>query len=115
MVVASWINLQYFASSALPTLFSSGNKVIQNVTGQLGVVLGNGGDLQIGLPHQSVHTGNDLFHEPLRLQVIIEATEDSIIKILEKNEMPYNLVKNNWIKIFALDPESNRLSRINLN
>ena len=54
MIVASWINLQYYASAVDNRSFGSGNKLIHNVTGQLGVLLGNGGDLMTGLPWQAV-------------------------------------------------------------
>jgi uncharacterized protein YbcC (UPF0753/DUF2309 family) len=112
MIVASWINLQYFASTIAPECFGSGNKVIHNVVGQLGVILGNGGDLQIGLPMQSVHTGNARFHEPLRLQVVLEAPIEAIQKIICKHELLQMLIKNNWIKVFSLDRNSASLKRI---
>ncbi len=50
MVVASWINLQYYGSTVDNNLFGSGNKVINNVVGTFGVWQGNSGDLQTGLP-----------------------------------------------------------------
>ena len=50
MVVASWINLQYYGSTVDNNLFGSGNKVIHNVVGTFGVWQGNSGDLQTGLP-----------------------------------------------------------------
>ena len=73
MVVASWINLQYFASTVDARRFGSGNKVISNVVGTLGVLQGNGGDLQTGLPYQSVHNGKNFVHDSLRLSIFIEA------------------------------------------
>ena len=39
---------------------------------------GNAGDLKVGLPWQSVHDGKRLVHEPLRLNVFIEAPEAEI-------------------------------------
>ena len=40
VVVASWISLQYYGSSVAPALFGSGNKLLHNVTGGIGVVEG---------------------------------------------------------------------------
>jgi uncharacterized protein YbcC (UPF0753/DUF2309 family) len=47
--------------------------VLHNVVGTFGVWQGNGGDLQTGLPLQSIHDGTRWMHDPLRLNVFIEA------------------------------------------
>ena len=61
MVVTNWINLQYHASTVDNRRYGSGNKVLHNVVGgHLGVFEGNGGDLRIGLPMQSLHDGRAL-------------------------------------------------------
>ena len=102
VVVASWINLQYFGSTVDNGLFGSGDKVIHNVAGLLGVHEGNGGDLRTGLPFQSVHDGRKWRHDPLRLAVIVEAPEDSIDKVLAKHKGVADLVANDWIHLFAM-------------
>ncbi len=101
MVVANWINLQYFASTANNAAFGSGNKVIHNVVGTLGVLSGNGGDLQVGLPWQSVHDGNHFVHEPLRLTVILATESDAINKVLASHENLRQLADHRWIHLFA--------------
>ena len=105
VVVASWINLQYFGSTVDNRLFGSGDKVIHNVAGLLGVHEGNGGDLKTGLPFQSVHDGREWRHEPLRLAVIVEAPADSIDKVLAKHGHVADLVANGWIHLFVLSKE----------
>ncbi|HZF77721.1 MAG TPA: DUF2309 domain-containing protein, partial [Acetobacteraceae bacterium] len=75
MVVANWINLQYWGSTVDNAAWGSGNKVLHNVTGLIGVLEGQGGELRVGLPWQSVHDGARFVHEPMRLQVFIEAPE----------------------------------------
>ena len=102
MVVASWINLQYFASTTNNRVFGSGNKTLHNVVGLIGVLEGNGGDLRTGLPMQSVHNGARFVHEPLRLNVVIEAPETSMDRILEKNPNVRDLVDNGWVHLHAL-------------
>ncbi len=99
MIVTSWINLQYFASAVDNRSFGSGNKQIHNVTGQLGVLLGNGGDLMTGLPWQSVWDGTKLQHEPLRLLVLIEAPRTAVQSIIEKHAMVRDLVTNGWLNL----------------
>lgn len=105
VVVASWINLQYFGSTVDNRLFGSGDKVIHNVAGLIGVHEGNGGDLKTGLPFQSVHDGREWRHEPLRLAVIVEAPAESIDKVLAKHGHVADLVANGWIHLFVLSKE----------
>lgn len=105
MVVASWINLQYYGSSVNNRAFGSGNKTLHNVVGALGVLEGNGGDLRTGLPWQSVHNGSKLVHEPLRLSVVIEAPLDAINAVIAKHESVRQLVENKWLHLFAFDAD----------
>lgn len=104
MVVAHWINLQYYASTVDNARYGSGNKVLHNVVGgHLGVFEGNGGDLRIGLPMQSLHDGERWVHTPLRLSVVIEAPRSAIEAVLEKHDKVRGLVDQGWLDLFALD------------
>jgi hypothetical protein len=105
MVVTSWINLQYFASTVDNKKFGAGNKTLHNVVGGLGVLEGFGGDLRVGLPLQSVHDGEAFQHEPQRLNVIIEAPIDEMSKILAKHESIRHLCDNEWIYLFAMNDQ----------
>ncbi|MBS1830235.1 MAG: DUF2309 domain-containing protein [Acidobacteria bacterium] len=107
VVVASWINLQYYGSTVNNALFGSGNKVLHNVVGTFGVWEGNGGDLRTGLPLQSLHDGEKWVHEPLRLQVFLDAPQERIDKVLRANPEIRALVKNEWIHVMAIG-ENNR-------
>ncbi len=110
MVVASWINLQYYASTVNNCRFGSGNKTLHNVAGTLGVVLGNGGDLQVGLPWQSLHDGQDYRHEPVRLSVFVEAPPPAIERIILARGEVRQLVDNQWVHLFAMTEEGARYS-----
>ena len=103
VVVASWISLQYYGSTVAPTVFGGGNKLIHNVVGGMGVVEGNGGTLRTGLPWQSVHDGDRLAHEPLRLTVCIEAPREAITAVLARHSGVRALFDNRWLHLFALD------------
>lgn len=109
MVVTSWINLQYYASSVDNHHFGSGNKTLHNVTGGIGVLEGSTGDLRIGLPMQSVHNGEKLEHMPQRLNVIIEASLEAINGVLVKNENVKQLCDHSWITLLKLD-ENGKIS-----
>ncbi|KMM75987.1 hypothetical protein ACP93_08190 [Xanthomonas sp. NCPPB 1128] len=111
VVVASWISLQYYGSTVAPEVFGAGNKLLHNVTGGIGVVEGNGGLLRGGLPWQSVHDGERLIHEPLRLSVLIEAPTAAITDILERHPQVRALFDNRWLHLFALDDQGRMASR----
>lgn len=113
MVVTHWINLQYYASTVDNARYGSGNKVLHNVVGgHLGVFEGNGGDLRIGLPLQSVHDGTRWMHTPQRLSVLVEAPETAVRAVLEKHAKVRELVEHGWLHLFHLDA-GGAVTRIN--
>lgn len=109
MVVASWINLQYYASTVDNERLGSGDKTIHNVVGHLGVVCGNDADLRPGLPLQSVHDGERFVHEPVRLSAVIAAEPDALDRIIASHEDVRRLVEHEWIHLFAWRPEVDSL------
>jgi uncharacterized protein YbcC (UPF0753/DUF2309 family) len=112
MVVTHWINMQYWASTADNHRYGSGNKVLHNVVGgRLGVFEGAGGDLRTGLALQSVHDGTDWVHEPLRLSVVIQAPTEAIDAIIAKHALVADLVSNEWIFLYQIDPADGAISR----
>jgi hypothetical protein len=112
MVVTNWINLQYHASVLDNQRYGSGNKLLHNVVGgRLGVFEGNGGDLRIGLPMQSLHDGKKLRHTPLRLSVFIEAPQDAIDAVIEQHAVVRDLVGNGWLHLFRLDGDHPSVQR----
>ena len=112
MVVTHWINLQYYASVVDPIRYGSGNKVLHNVVGgRIGVMEGAGGDLRIGLAHQSVHDGERWMHEPLRLSVFIEAPAAAIDAIIAKHGMVRELVEHDWLFLHRIDSESGAVTQ----
>ncbi|WP_020374200.1 YbcC family protein [Sulfobacillus thermosulfidooxidans] len=103
MIVAHWINMQYYGSMVDPRRLGSGNKVLHNVVGgSIGVFEGNGGDLRVGLAWQSLHDGIEWVHEPLRLNVLIEAPQDAIEMVMAHHETVRILVENGWIHLFQI-------------
>ncbi|GGB46900.1 UPF0753 protein [Roseibium aquae] len=111
VVVASWISLQYYGSTVAPQVFGSGNKLLHNVVGGLGVLEGNGGPLRAGLAWQSVHDGTEFIHEPLRLSVCIEAPVSAMTDILNRHPDVRALFDNGWLHLFALDDHGRMAQR----
>jgi uncharacterized protein YbcC (UPF0753/DUF2309 family) len=107
VVVAHWINLQYLASSVDPQRHGAGNKLLHNVVGGgIGVFEGNGGDLRIGLPWQSVHDGKRLRHTPRRLSVFVEAPREAIDEVLAAHETVRRLVEHGWLHLLAVEGDA---------
>jgi len=103
MVVANWINMQYYGSVIDNQRFGSGNKVLHNIVGgAIGVLEGNGGDLRVGLPLQSLHDGRRWVHEPLRLSVFVEAPESAMDDIIARHGLVRDLVENGWLHLFRI-------------
>ncbi len=104
MVVGNWINMQYYGSVVDNLRFGSGNKVLHNVVGgAIGVLEGNGGDLRVGLALQSLHDGKRWVHEPLRLNVFIEAPQDPIDDVISRHDLVRELIENEWLHLFRID------------
>ncbi|UDY37619.1 YbcC family protein [Dermatobacter hominis] len=102
MVVADWINLQYFGSTVDPEIFGAGDKTLHNVVGRLGVLEGAHGDLRSGLPIQSVHDGTGFQHQPVRLSAVVEAPIDAMDDVLERHPEVRALCSNGWVSLFAM-------------
>lgn len=108
VVVTQWINNHYYFSAIDNDNYGGGSKITHNITGKFGVVQGNGGDLKMGLPLQSIQaTDEAFFHQPLRLSVVIQAPISRIHMILERNENVKRLFDNEWIYLLATDPTAN--------
>lgn len=107
MVVAQWINSQYYFSTVDNDIFGSGSKVYHNVVGDFGVMQGDCSDLKLGLPLESVaYSNGKRFHEPMRLLVLIRSRTANIDKVLEDHTEVRNLVDNRWIRLVAMNPET---------
>jgi len=99
--VCAGINLEYYFSYTDPTGFGCGTKLPHNITSLLGVMDGVASDLRPGLPWQMVE-----IHEPVRLLMLVEATTQTLQAILDNIPGLNRLVRNGWIQLAALDPDS---------
>lgn len=112
MVVAQWINCQYLFSTIDNDRYGSGNKITQNVVGGIGVLQGNGGDLKVGLPMQSLF-GDDgsAFHVPQRLLTVVLAPFDLVESVVASNDILERLFGNGWVSLVVIDPETGKAMR----
>lgn len=111
LVVAQWINAQYYFSAVDPDTFGAGDKTTHNVIGDVGVLTGAHGDLRTGLPWQSLFRqppgagplSQSLAHEPVRLLAVVDGDPDQVVGIVRRHETLTQLVGNEWIRLVCLD------------
>lgn len=107
MVVAYWINSQYYFSTVDPEVFGAGSKTTQTVVGRFGVLQGNGSDLMTGLPAQSVlRPDGQPQHEPLRLLTVVHAPPERVEAVIQRNSVLKRLFNNEWVAVTAIDPRT---------
>ncbi|OAB57165.1 hypothetical protein AY599_25230 [Leptolyngbya valderiana BDU 20041] len=112
MVVAEWINTQYYFSTVDPVVYGAGSKITHNVVGTFGVMQGNASDLMTGLPLQSVMAADDVpYHEPLRLMTVVQAPVARVEEIVRRNTVLQTLFGNGWVALTVLDPETGEMLR----
>lgn len=106
MVVAHWINAQYYFSTVDPEVFGAGDKALHNPVAGVGVLSGAGGDLQVGLPWQSVAAPDGLYHEPLRLLAVVQAPLERLDAVIARNPILQHLFGGRWVHLVARpDPD----------
>lgn len=107
MLVTHWLSWQYHASTCDPLHYGSGNKVLHNVVdGHIGVFEGNGGDLRIGLPRQSLHDGEGWYHQPVRLTVVIDAPAAWIANTVARHAVLAQLCDNGWLLLWRYEGDA---------
>jgi uncharacterized protein YbcC (UPF0753/DUF2309 family) len=102
--VVAGISLEYYFGYVDPTGYGSGTKLPHNVTSLLGVMDGAQSDLRTGLPWQMVE-----IHEPTRLAIVVEGPRDRLQRVVASNPAIERLVRNRWIWLASLGPESDTL------
>ena len=98
--------MEHYFSTVDNERFGSGSKVYHNVAGRFGVMTGNLSDLRTGLPAQTVHERGAPYHQPLRLITVIEAPFKHACRAVEAVVSVKYLVRNGWIRLLVIDPES---------
>lgn len=102
--VCGGINLEYYFSYVDPSGYGCGTKLPHNVTSLLGIMDGAASDLRTGLPWQMVE-----IHDPVRLLFIIETTAETMLGIMERNEIIGRTIRNGWVQLAILDPHSGKI------
>ncbi len=107
--VVRGISLDYYFSavdSGITGVLGAGTKALHNVVGLIGVMQGASGDIKSGLPAQGVVP----LHEPMRVQVIVEAHPARVGAIVERHKVLENVFRNQWAHLIVWDPETRRFA-----
>ena len=108
MVVAHWINAQYYFATVDPEVFSAGDKTVHNIVAGIGVVQGTGGDLQVGLPLQSLFDADQAYHEPMRLLTVVQAPQALLEAVIARNPVLRELFDGQWVHLAGRDHADDR-------
>ncbi len=98
-LVVQWINAQYYFAAVDPDVLGAGDKTLHNVVGDVGVLQGQAGDLQLGLPWQSVAAGERLYHEPMRMLFVVEAPRDRVEMLIARNDLLKHYIDGAWVAL----------------
>jgi hypothetical protein len=103
--VGAGINLEYYFSTVNNERLGCGTKTPHNVTGLFAVMEGASSDLRTGLPRQMIE-----IHEPLRLQIVVEASTEVLAAIYQRQPSLRELIGGDWVHVIAKDPNSGEFS-----
>lgn len=103
--VCSGINLEYYFSYVDNPGWGCGTKLPHNITSLVGVMDGYQSDLRTGLPWQMVE-----IHEPVRSLFVIEATPDSLRRIMGRNAGIRRLCDHGWVSLAIIDPRTHEIA-----
>ena len=101
VVVAQWINASYYFSTVAPHVLGAGDKTLHNPLGDFAVMEGEGPDLCLGLPVQSLTVGDRPLHLPVRLLVAVEANRAALEEVVATTPIVRNLVEGEWIRLVS--------------
>ena len=99
--VCAGISLEYYFSYVDNAGYGCGTKLPHNIAALLGVMDGAASDLRTGLPWQMVE-----IHEPIRILFVVETKPEMMLRIMDRNPGIGNLVRNSWVQLAILSPDS---------
>ena len=102
LLAAACINLQYYGATVSAQGFGSGNKLVQNLCGGIGVMDGISGRLRGGPSDQSLFLNSQPIHDALRLIARISAPDSAIDTAISSSQEVTNLVESGWLEVGSL-------------
>ncbi|QDU37542.1 hypothetical protein Mal4_18560 [Maioricimonas rarisocia] len=102
--VCAGISLEYYFSCVDPAGWGCGSKLPHNIVSLLGVMEGATSDLRPGLSEQMIE-----IHEPMRILFVIEATAETMLSLMDRDETIGRLCRNRWVQLATQDPDSGEI------
>jgi uncharacterized protein len=102
--VCGGISLEYYFSTVDNVGYGCGTKLPHNITSLIGVMEGATSDLRTGLSQQMVE-----IHEPIRILFVVETKPELILSIMDRNPLISTYIRNHWVQVATLAPDSNRI------
>jgi uncharacterized protein YbcC (UPF0753/DUF2309 family) len=99
LLVAAWTNLQYYGATVSSQNFGSGNKLVQNVCGGIGVLDRISGRPRGGPSDRSLFLNRKPIHDALRLIARIAAPGAAIDAAINSSPEVANLVRSRWLEV----------------
>lgn len=96
--VCGGINLEYYFSYVDNEGYGCGTKLPHNISGLMGVMNGYESDLRTGLTWQMVE-----IHEPVRLLLVVESTEERVLKTIHASPALTEWLENRWVRLAVQD------------
>ncbi len=103
--VCAGISLEYYFSYVDNAGWGAGTKLPHNITALVGVMDGASSDLRTGLPWQMVE-----IHEPVRILFVVEASAETVARVLERNPGLARPFRNAWARLALVAPGAGRVS-----
>ena len=76
------------------------------------MVQGNGGDLKVGLPRQSLqHDDGSPYHVPQRLLTIVLAPSAQVEAVVAGSDILARLFGKGWVHLVVIDPQTGQARR----
>ncbi len=104
--VCAGISLEYFFSTVDNEGYGCGSKLPHNIASLAGVMTGAASDMRPGLSAQMVE-----IHEPLRILFVVETTPETMLHIMDTQEVIGRLVRNKWVQLAVYNAQSNKIMR----
>jgi Uncharacterized protein conserved in bacteria len=104
LVVGQWINAEHYFSLSIPSVMEGATRSITMWRGRSASCGATRAIFFQVCPPRPLMDGDRLYHEPLRLLVVVQAGRERIDRVVSNNPPLRRLLVNGWVRLVAADP-----------